>query len=100
MFSQTKHLIDHVQSAQEPATAHDCLISFLEAKLHPRPALRVSNLKMLAGDSRSQTYARMKPGTTAYDPTIPCPIYVGKSPRWWEHQVIAWLEAHAAATTR
>ena len=64
-----------------------------------RKALRLPNVKEMTGDSRSQIYARMNPKYAAHDETWPLPFYVGKSPRWWLHEVEAWLEAQAASTT-
>jgi prophage regulatory protein len=75
------------------------LVALLNNAQRPRRALRVSDLPDLTGDSRSQIYARLNTKCSAFDPSFPRPFYVGRSPRWWEHDVIAWLESHAAATT-
>ncbi len=64
-----------------------------------RRALRLPHVTEMTGDSRSQIYARMNAKYTAHDETWPLPFYVGKSPRWWLHEVEAWLEAQAASTT-
>ena len=63
-----------------------------------RKAVRLSCVKDMTGESRSQIYARMNTKCAAYDPTWPLPFYIGKSPRWWHHEIDAWLEARAAST--
>ena len=63
-----------------------------------RKALRLPNVKEMTGDSRSQIYARLNPKCSAHDPAFPRPFYVGQSPRWWQHEVIAWLEGQATAS--
>jgi Predicted transcriptional regulator len=65
----------------------------------PKKALRLPDVKELTGDSRSQIYARMSQKCAAYDRTWPLPFYIGKSPRWWRHEVVAWLEARATSTS-
>lgn len=62
-----------------------------------RKAIRLPDVKELTGDSRSQIYARLNPKSPAYSEIYPRPFYVGRSPRWWQHEVIAWLEIHAAS---
>jgi predicted DNA-binding transcriptional regulator AlpA len=64
-----------------------------------RKAIRLSCVKEMTGESRSQIYARMNPKCSAHDETWPLPFYVGKSPRWWVHEIEAWLEAQAASST-
>jgi predicted DNA-binding transcriptional regulator AlpA len=64
-----------------------------------RKALRLPHVTEMTGDSRSQIYARMNAKYAAHDETWPLPFYVGRSPRWWLHEVEAWLEAQAASTT-
>ena len=63
-----------------------------------RKAIRLPGVKEMTGDSRSQIYARMNSRYAAYDETWPRPFYIGKSPRWWLHEVEAWLEAQASDT--
>lgn len=75
----------------------DVLKEIVEQK-RSRKALRLPDVKDLTGESRSQIYARMNPKYAAYDATWPVPFYIGKSPRWWLHDVEAWLEAQAATT--
>lgn len=86
--------------ARHEATWAGEAIELLSATLRRRRALRLPGVKDLTGDSRSQVYARMNPKCSAYDPSFPLPFYVGKSPRWWEHDVIAWLERQASISTR
>lgn len=64
-----------------------------------RKAIRLPDVKEMTGESRSQIYARMNPKYSAHDETWPLPFYVGRSPRWWLHEVEAWLEAQAVSTT-
>lgn len=69
------------------------------AKRHAeRRALRLPKVTEMTGDSRSQIYARLNPKCAAHDPSFPRPFYVGKSPRWWQHEVETWLEAQATTT--
>lgn len=76
----------------------DVLKVIVEQK-RSRRALRLPDVKELTGESRSQIYARMNPKYAAYDATWPVPFYIGKSPRWWLHDVEAWLEAQAVITS-
>jgi prophage regulatory protein len=64
-----------------------------------KKAIRLPDVTELTGESRSQIYARMNPKYAAYDEAWPVPFYIGKSPRWWEHDITAWLEAQATAST-
>lgn len=64
-----------------------------------KKAVRLPDVKELTGESRSQIYARMNPKYAAYDETWPAPFYIGKSLRWWEHDITAWLEAQATSST-
>jgi predicted DNA-binding transcriptional regulator AlpA len=75
------------------------LLSEIATQKAIRKAIRLPDVKDLTGESRSQIYARMNPKYSAYDATWPTPFYIGKSPRWWLHEVMSWLEAQAAATT-
>ena len=64
-----------------------------------KKAIRLPGVKELTGESRSQIYARMNPKYAAYDKTWPLPFHIGKSPRWWLHEVETWLEAQSSHTT-
>jgi predicted DNA-binding transcriptional regulator AlpA len=75
----------------------ELLIEVAEQKAK-RKAIRLPGVKELTGESRSQIYARMNPKYAAHDETWPRPFYIGKSPRWWLHEVEAWLEAQASAS--
>lgn len=74
------------------------LLSEVASQKASKKAIRLPDVKELTGDSRSQIYARMNPKYAAYDKTWPKPFYIGKSVRWWEHDITAWLEAHAASS--
>lgn len=63
-----------------------------------RKAIRLPGVKEMTGESRSQIYARMNSKYAAYDETWPLPFYIGKSPRWWLHEVEAWVDAQAVST--
>lgn len=82
-----------------PSLSQHELIALVNGALRPRRALRVADMPGLTGDSRSQLYARINPKYRAYDASFPKPFYVGQSPRFWEHEVIAWLESRASANS-
>ncbi|MBD8898573.1 AlpA family phage regulatory protein [Rhodanobacter sp. DHG33] len=65
-----------------------------------RKAIRLPDVKEITGESRSQIYARMNSKYAAYDETWPLPFYIGKSPRWWLHEIEAWLDGQAASTEK
>ncbi|WP_426701656.1 helix-turn-helix transcriptional regulator [Rhodanobacter sp. Col0626] len=75
------------------------LLNELARRKASKKAIRLPDVQELTGEGRSQIYARMNPKYAAYDETWPVPFYIGKSPRWWEHDVAAWLEAKAASST-
>lgn len=62
---------------------------------YPARALRAKEVYATTGDGRSHFYARMNSKSPCYDPTFPRPFYVGISPRWWQHEILAWLQAQA-----
>jgi len=68
-------------------------IALLRAVINPRKALRLPDVKLITGDGRSTIYARGNRKCGNFDATWPRPFYVNKSPRWWEHEIQAWLEA-------
>lgn len=74
------------------------LLSEVARQKAGKKAIRLPDVKELTGESRSQIYARMNPKYAAYDKTWPKPFYIGKSLRWWEHDITAWLEVHAASS--
>lgn len=90
---------DH-ESLHELLQKLTALLSEVAIQTGRKRAIRLPGMKELTGDSRSQVYARMNRKCSAYDPSFPLPFYVGKSPRWWEHDVIAWLERQASISTR
>jgi prophage regulatory protein len=59
-------------------------------------AIRVKETMELTGDKRSNFYARLNAKSPTHDPTFPRPFYLGRSPRWWRQEVIAWLREKAA----
>lgn len=69
------------------------LLEELAGRKASKKALRLPNVRELTGDGRSQIYARMNPKYAAYDASWPRPFFVNKSPRWWEHEIQAWLDA-------
>lgn len=91
--------LDH-DALREMLRKLTALLSEVAIQKGRKRAIRLPGMKELTGDSRSQVYARMNPKCNAYDPLFPLPFYVGKSPRWWEHDVIAWLERQASISTR
>jgi prophage regulatory protein len=74
----------------------ELLIEIARQKAGKR-AIRLPDVTELTGESRSQIYARMNPKYPAYDETWPVPFYIGKSPRFWLHEIETWLEAQASS---
>jgi len=64
-----------------------------------RRAIRLPDVLALVGCGRSHWYALLNKRSSAYDPDAPQPFKLGWSERspsvWWEHEVLAWLEARA-----
>jgi len=67
------------------------------APLIPHRAIRVKEVMHITGDKRSHFYARLNAKSPAHDPTFPRPFYVGRSPRWWHHSIVEWLDAKASS---
>ena len=67
----------------------------------PRRALRLPSVLDLVGCGRSHWYALQNPRSACHDPMAPKPFKLGNSPLspsvWWEHEVLAFLEARASA---
>lgn len=78
----------------------DLIAGLQSADLHVPTALRCKQVLALTNESRSQHYNRGNPKSAAHDPTYPQGFYLGGSTsrRWWRHDVVAWLQARAAAT--
>ena len=64
-----------------------------------RRAIRVPSVLELVGCGRSHWYSLLNEKSAAHDPTAPKPFKLGRSIQspsvWWEHEVLAWLEARA-----
>lgn len=60
-------------------------------------ALRTKEAIAIAGFGKSHFYAIQNKKSPSFDETFPEAFYVGRSPRWWESSVRAWLQAQAAA---
>jgi len=64
-----------------------------------RRAIRVPSVLELVGCGRSHWYSLLNEKSAAHDPTAPKPFKLGRSTQspsvWWEHEVLAWLEARA-----
>lgn len=60
-------------------------------------ALRTKEAIAITGFGKSHFYAIQNGKSRSYDATFPKAFYVGRSPRWWESSVQAWLQAQAAA---
>jgi prophage regulatory protein len=69
---------------------------------YPVRALRTKEVLHMTGDGRSHFYDRLNEKSPSYQSSFPRPFYVdaGRSPRWWQHEVLGWLETQAAATSR
>jgi prophage regulatory protein len=103
-FSQYLETAIHKALGDKPAT-FDNLTELLrqligksaKAEHAPSPnpvrALRTNQVRDMTGDGRSHFYARLNKRSSSYNASFPKPFYVGKSPRWWEHEVCAWLDA-------
>lgn len=65
-------------------------------------AIRLPEVLHLLGIGKSTWYERLNSRSPAYDPLAPLPFKLGKSFRspsvWWHSEVIAYLEARAAAS--
>lgn len=55
----------------------------------PLQALRLRDVLAKSGDSKSGTYQKIKEGK------FPPPFHVGRSSRWWQHEVDACLRTRA-----
>jgi predicted DNA-binding transcriptional regulator AlpA len=80
----------------------DLLAGLQSADLHAPTALRCKQVLALTNESRSQHYNRGNSKSAAYDPAYPHGFYLGGSTsrRWWQHEVVAWLQARAAAVPK
>lgn len=58
-------------------------------------ALRTKEAIAITGFGKSHFYAIQNEKSPSFMPTFPKPFYVGRSPRWWESSVRAWLQAQA-----
>lgn len=65
-------------------------------------AIRLPEVLRMLPISKSTWYDRLNPRSPAYDPLAPQPFKLGSSERspsvWWYSEIIAYLEAHAAAS--
>lgn len=90
------HLVWLVATVQR---IHDLLRSLDHFSGRPRRrSLRAKEVMEIARLKRSMFYAMLNSKSPAHDPSLPQPFYIGKSPRWWLHEVEAWLDAQASAT--
>lgn len=81
-----------VQEALELTTELRDLIDLLQGRITGEPplqALRLPQVLAKSGDSRSETYKLIKEGK------FPRPHHVGRSSRWWQHEVDACLRTRA-----
>ena len=62
-------------------------------------AIRLPSVLEIVGCGRSHWYALLSKKSAVHDSTAPQPFKLGPSPHspsvWWEHEVLAWLEARA-----
>jgi len=60
-------------------------------------------VELMVGLGRSAIYARLKPGSSGYDPSFPKPVAIGgpaekpTSVRWVASEVMAWCAKQVAA---
>lgn len=64
-----------------------------------RRSARAKDVMEITRLKRSTFYAMQNPKSSTHDPSFPRPFYIGKSPRWWLHEIEAWLESHASTAT-
>ncbi len=64
-----------------------------------RRSARAKDVMEVACIKRSKFYAIQNRKSPTYDPSFPRPFYIGKSPRWWQDEVQAWLESRALTTS-
>lgn len=64
-----------------------------------RRAIRLPEVLLVLGISKSTLYDRMNPKSCRYDSAVPRPFKLGNSERspsvWWHHDVVAYLKSHA-----
>lgn len=59
-----------------------------------RKILRIDQVKVKIGLSRSTIYSRLNPNSRHYDPLFPKPIHLGiKAVAWIEAEIDAWLQS-------
>lgn len=72
------------------------------APLTPGRAVRDKAAASILGVSRSHFWALQNPNCSSFDETVPKRFKLGRGPNaptvWWEHELIAWLQARAAAS--
>ncbi|WP_372362110.1 helix-turn-helix transcriptional regulator [Xanthomonas sp. NCPPB 1325] len=65
-------------------------------------AIRLPEVLHILGIGKSSWYQRLSASSSSYDPLAPQPFKLGKSERspsvWWHSEIIAYLEARAAAS--
>jgi len=75
----------NTQTNRAMASGHD-------VPLRPKKVLRISELILRTGLSRSTIYSKLDPGSAAFDPTFPKQIKLGsRAVAWLEDEVDAWL---------
>jgi len=63
----------------------------------PKKVLRISELILRTGLSRSSIYSKLDPGSATFDPTFPKQIKLGsRAVAWLEDEVEAWLDQLAS----
>ncbi|MBB5866607.1 MULTISPECIES: AlpA family phage regulatory protein [Xanthomonas] len=65
-------------------------------------AIRLPEVLHILGIGKSSWYQRLSARSSSYDPLAPQPFKLGTSERspsvWWHSEIIAYLQAHAAAS--
>ena len=68
------------------------MASGYDVQHRPKKVLRISELILRTGLSRSTIYSKLDPGSAAFDPTFPKQIKLGsRAVAWMEDEVDAWL---------
>ena len=95
----TKHKTHRTAVDAQQFQAHSAYPIPVLSPLQLHRAIRLPEVLALVGCGRSHWYALLNENSLAYDPEAPKPFKLGRSERscsvWWEHEVLAWLEARA-----
>ena len=98
-------------SIRKSVSSHSCTAN-LQQSVEPVPqqlvpptpvrAVRDKAAASILGVSRSHFWALQNPNCSSFDETVPKRFKLGRGPNaptvWFEHELIAWLQARAATS--